>query len=118
MAKKDFTQVNTNPVYNAIAEATADPDERQQDAPARKERRTYSPEEAAEIMQTLNTAGRKGLKLPRINMAFTPDLHEYITTMSRARGETLTEFVNKIVREHMDAHKDLYEKAIEFRNLF
>ena len=126
MAKKDFSQVNTNPVYNTIAEATAEPEqaaaeidkaqEIEEDRPARKPRRTYTEQEALEIMQTLHTTGRKGIKLPRINLAFTPDLHEYIVTMSRARGETLTEFVNKVLREHMAEHMDIYERAIEFRN--
>jgi len=120
MAKKDFSQVNTNPVYNTIAAATADPEQEAaeiiEETPERKPRRTYTEQEAAEIMQTLHTTGRKGLKLPRINLAFTPELHEYVTTMSRARGETLTDFVNKVIREHMEAHRDIYEKAIEFRN--
>ena len=124
MAKKDFSQVNTGRVYDTIAAATADPEtaagteaqEIIEDQQKRKPRRTYTEQEAAEIMQTLHTTGRKGLKLPRINLAFTPELHEYVTTMSRARGETLTDFVNKVIREHMEAHRDIYEKAIEFRN--
>lgn len=123
MAKKDFTQVNKGRVYNTIAAATEDtaaaPEDIQEiieEQPKRKARKTYTEQEAAEILQTLHTAGRKGIKLPRINLAFTPELHEYITTMSRARGETLTDFVNKVLREHMEEHRDIYEKAIEFRN--
>lgn len=30
-----------------------------------------------------STQGRKGKKLPRINMAFTPENHEYIKRVSR-----------------------------------
>jgi FMN-dependent NADH-azoreductase len=127
-AKKDFSNVNTGRVYNAIAEATAEPAAEQEiveaaaeqeivaEVPKRKARKTYTAQEAAEIMETLHTAGRKGIKLPRINLAFTPELHDYITTMSRARGETITDFVNKVLREHMEQHRDIYEKAIEFRN--
>ena len=126
MAKKDFSSVNTGRVYGAIAEATAEPEQETadvlqeaaaQEKPAkRKTRKTYTEQEAAEIMQTLKTTGRKGIKLPRINLAFTPELHAYITTMSRVRGENLTEFVNYVLRQHMEEHRDIYEKAIEFKN--
>ena len=126
MAKKDFSSVNTGRVYGAIAEATAEPEQEAaevlqeaaaQEKPAkRKTRKTYTEQEAAEIMQTLKTTGRKGIKLPRINLAFTPELHAYITTMSRVRGENLTEFVNYVLRQHMEEHRDIYEKAIEFKN--
>lgn len=124
MAKKDFTKINTGRVYDMIEEATAEDtaqdiidaqEEQQVEQPKpRKERKTYTPEEARRIMNTLQTTGRKGVKLPRINLAFTPELHDYITIMSRARGENLTQFVNKIIKEHMEQHIDIYKKALEF----
>ena len=126
MAKKDFTKINTARVYDMIEEATAEDtaqgiidaqaeQEEQVEKPKpRKERKTYTPEEARRIMNTLQTTGRKGVKLPRINLAFTPELHDYITIMSRARGENLTQFVNKIIKEHMEQHIDIYKKALEF----
>lgn len=121
--KKDFTSVNTGRVYDTIAAATAEPEqgiaeaaEKQEVQTERKPRRTYTKQEAAEIMQTLRTSGRKGVKLPRINLAFAPDIHEYIITMSRVRGENLTQFVNYVLRQHMEEHADIYEKAIEFRS--
>lgn len=126
MAKKDFSQINTNRVYGTIAEATAEPEqeatgvmpeaETQEAAGERKPRRTYSEQEAAEIMQSLRTSGRKGIKLPRINLAFSPEVHEYITIMSRVRGENLTQFVNMVLKQHMEEHLDIYQKALEFRN--
>ena len=54
-------------------------------------------------------------KLPRINLAFTKELHDYVTTMARARGETMTAFIWKVLTEHMESHKDLYDQAREFR---
>lgn len=114
MAKKDFTSINTDRVLGTIAEATAEP--AQEETKERKPRKTYNAQEAEEIMNTLQTTGRKGLKLPRINLAFTPEIHEYIVTMSRVRGENLTQFVNKVLAEHMEEHRDIYERAIEFRN--
>lgn len=120
MAKKDFSQVNTGRVYGAIAEATAEPEQgaaaAQETAQERKPRRTYTEQEAAEIMQTMQTAGRKGIKLARINLAFRPDVYDYVLTMSRVRGETMTQFIDKVLREHMEQHTDIYNKAIEFRN--
>lgn len=116
MAKKNFDDVNTNPVYDTIAQATADTQETQEKQKKRKERRTYTEEETQEIMQNQNTVGRKGVKLPRINMAFRPDVYDYIFTMSRVRGETQSDFVNHIVRRSMEENMDIYKKAIEFRN--
>ena len=123
MAKKDFTKVNTGRVYDTIAAATAEQEqnisqnqETQETQEKRKERRTYNEQEALEFMQKLKTSGRKGVKLPRINLAFSPDIYDYIQTMSRVRGENMTQFVNLALRQHMEENRDIYEKAIEFRN--
>lgn len=109
MAKKDFTQV-----YDVIANATAQ--EEQEVSNERKPRRGYTAQEAQEILSTMQTSGRKGIKLPRINLAFSPENYEYVVTMSRVRGENLTQFINKVIAEHREAHGEIYEKAIEFRN--
>lgn len=108
---KDFSKVNTGNIYaDAIAEAT-------QEAPkAQKERRTYDTQEAAEFMQDLKTAGRKGLKLPRVNLAFAPDIYDYVKTMSKITGMTYTEFINKILRDHKAEHEETYKKAVEIRD--
>ena len=123
MAKKDFTKVNTGRVYDTIAAATAEQEqnisqnqETQETQEKRKERRTYNEQEALEFMQTLKTSGRKGVKLPRINLAFSPDIYDYIQTMSRVRGENMTQFVNLALRQHMEENRDIYEKAIVFTN--
>ena len=104
MAQKDFSQVN-----NVIAQVTAEQGKR-------KPRKEYTEQEAAVIAETMQTTGKKGVKLPRINLAFSPSNYEYIEIMSRVRGENLTQFVNKIIAEHKELHRDLYDKAIEFRN--
>lgn len=129
MTKKDFTQVNTNRVYDAIAEATAEPEtpaaekipmldesEAQELFPKKKERKTYSEKERQEIMRTLKTAGYKGCKLPRINLAFAPDVYDYISTMSQVRGQTMTAFVDHVLRKSMQENAEIYAKAIEFKN--
>lgn len=141
--KKDFSNIVTNNVYNAIAEATADPAEEtahevieieeesieskepvmlsdnetgnEQEKQTRKERKTYSEEELKEFKNTLKTQGRKGAELPRMNMAFRSDIYDYIKTMSRASGCNLTEFVNIVMMQHKAAHEEDYKKALEFR---
>lgn len=133
MAKKDFSSMDTGRLYEAIAEATAAPEqepaavqETQQEQEAAQEqysydgpgRKTYKAEsaEALELMNSFKTNGRKGLHLPRINLAFSPENYDYITTMARVRGENLTQFVNKIISEHKAEHHEIYDKAVEFRN--
>lgn len=118
--KKDFSKINTRPVYEAMEEVTADPAE-QEAAPAAqeqrkkyKERKTYTEQEAQEFLQSMQTAGRKGLELPRINVAFTPANYHYIKTMSRVRGETLTAFVNHILAQSMEENAETYKRAQEF----
>lgn len=112
--KKDFSNINTGNIYNStIAEAT-------QEAPAaqekRKTRKTYNAQEAAEFLSDMKTAGHKGVKLPRINLAFSPEVYDYVKTMSKASGLTYTEFINRILQDHKEAHADTYKQAIKFRN--
>ena len=109
MATKNFDGVGTqNRVQEAITEATTEPT-------ARKERRTYTPEEKAELTAALSTRGRKGVKLPRINTSYTPELYEYVQTMSVATGLTLTQFINLLVKQHKDAHIDMYNEIMAQR---
>lgn len=44
-----------------------------------------------------STQGRKGKKLPRINMAFTPENHEYIKRVSRQEGKSITQYINGLI---------------------
>lgn len=117
MAKlKDFSTANTERMYNTIENATAEPEQEAQEVKQeRRPRKEYSAQERLDFLQEMRTAGRKGIKLPRINLAFAPDVYEYVQIMSRVRGESLTAFVNIALRQHMEEHRDLYDKAIEFR---
>jgi len=120
MAKKnDFSQINTGRMYDQLAEATAEPAQDQEiekALPGRKKRKTYTEEETEALLQTMKTAGHKGLKLPRINVAFAPDVYNYITIMAQVRGQSATQFINHVLRLNMEQHQDIYQKAIEFRN--
>ena len=60
-----------------------------------------SPEEKARREAQGKTQGRKGCKAARINMAFWADNYEYIQVMSKAKGLSLTDFVNTLIQERM-----------------
>ncbi len=99
--KKDFTGINTGRVYNAIEQATS----------RRGQQGTASPQEAAERAAELKTQGRKGCKATRINMAFTPDNHDFIKIMARVTGKTMTEFTNLVIERYRGEHPELYLRA-------
>lgn len=116
-SKKDFSSVNTGRVYGTIAEATAEP-EAQEAQQTRKERKTYTEQEQQQFRAEGKTKGRKGCKAIRINMAFTPEVHEYIKTMARVRGESITDFTNYIFTRSMEENAEVYQRAKEFKELF
>ena len=117
---KDFSKANMDRVYGTIADATAEPEEQQAQEvqEERKARKTYTEEEQAQFMAEGKTKGRKGCKAVRINMAFTPEVHEYIKTMARVRGESITDFTNKVFEQHMKENREIYERAKAFKDMF
>lgn len=108
MAKsKDFSTVGTNKLYSTIEQSTG----------KRGQQSTATPEEAAIRAAELRTQGRKGCKAVRINMAFTPDNHEFIKIMARASGKSMTEFANDVIAAYKKEHPEIIEKANEFLQL-
>ena len=101
MAKKDFAGINTGRVYGQIEQATS----------KKGLQGVASPQEQAKRKSELKTQGRKGCKAARINMAFTPENHEYITVMARLTGKSMTEFCNLVIQKYREANPDIYEKA-------
>lgn len=100
-SKKDFTGINTSKVYQNIETATS----------RKGQQGSASPGEAAERAEALKTQGRKGCKATRINMAFTPDNHEFIKIMSKITGQTMTEFANFCIERYRSEHPEIYEQA-------
>ena len=78
----------------------------------RKPRRTYTEEEQLTYKNELRTGGRKGCKAQRINMAFAPDVLDYLRTMSGLRGESMTRYVDRVLRSNMEKNADLYQQAV------
>lgn len=87
MAKDFSTAIQTGRVYSELAQATGK--QGQQD--------TASPEEIAARKSALKTQGRKGAKAVRINMAFTPENHQFIKVYASSTGQTMTEACNQML---------------------
>ncbi len=115
MAKKDFSNVHTGSVYETIAEATADP--APQAIPKRKKDTPPTAEEIQLAREQSRTRGRKGVKMLRINMAFTPEIHEYIRTMAQVRGQTVTQFTEAVFRKSMEDNAEIYEQVKAFQKI-
>lgn len=107
MAKKDFSGIQTGKVYNALEQATS----------RKGQQGTASPQEASERASQLRTQGRKGCKAVRINMAFTPENHEFIRVMAKATGRTMTEFTNLVISAYQREHPEIMEQARGFLNV-
>ena len=97
---KNFTQAAeaTQPVYNSIIGAAQD-----QKAPG--EQTVLAAQEAQA------TRGKKGVKMPRINMAFTPSNLGFIRVMAAIRGQTMTQFVNTLVERERTTRGEEYDRA-------
>lgn len=129
MAKKDFSNLDTSRAMQQLQTALAQDEQvkhdnqdkqenpvTQESKGARKPRKRYSAEEAAKILESgRNARGLGGVKMPRINLAFSPVNHDFIVTLARMRGETYTDFVNRLVDLYREQFKDQYEAAKKLR---
>lgn len=102
--KPDFAAINTGRVYESIETATS----------SKGQQGTASPQEQAERQAELKTQGRKGCKAIRINMAFTPENHEFIAVMAKASGRSMTEFANLVIAAYRREHPEIMAQAQEF----
>lgn len=112
--KKDFTASSKERVIAGIEEATAPTAPESNKRKRYKSRREYSEEEAAELRSTFRSIGRKGIKLKRINLAVSDENYDYVRIMSRARGETYSEFLNWMIQTHRDENIATYLAAKSF----
>lgn len=118
MTKKfDIAAANTENMYNSIEQATRDTHDTQEliKLPKRKKpRKTYTQAETREILDTMETRGRKGVKLPRINVALHPDTLKYLKTMAKVRGTTITSYVNMVLEIDKKQNAAIYKQALQF----
>ena len=68
-------------------------------------------QEEQDEQKTQLTQGRKGQKLQRINMAFQPENLDYLQTISRIEGVSMTDYVNRILQKDRITRADIVEKA-------
>lgn len=107
MAKKEFSQINTQRRGNVADTLPTEISTRGQQA-------TASKEEAAARASQLRTQGRKGCKATRINMAFTPENHEFIRAGASLYHLTMTEFCNRVIAAYNADHPAIMEKGKAF----
>lgn len=106
---KDFSTINTGSrVSETIKEATRRTGQ-QDTAPAA---------EAEKRKAEGKTQGRKGVKLPRVNLALTQLNYDYVKTCARASGQTNIAFINSIITQHRETHPEEYETAKKLLNGF
>ena len=98
---KDFSKMNTGRVSASISQATS----------KKGQQGKASEQEAKERANELRTQGRKGCKAVRINMAFTPDNHEFVKVMAKITGQTMTEFTNQVITQYRQEHPEIFEQA-------
>ena len=61
--------------------------------------------------QALLSSPPRGGKVPRKNMAFSPQNLEYLNLISRIEGVSATEYINRLVGKDMEARRETIEAA-------
>jgi predicted DNA binding CopG/RHH family protein len=75
--------------------------------------------EAGRIHETIKertTPTEKPAKLPRVNLALSPEAFDYIKTVSKATGQTQQAFIQMIINKYMAEHKETYKAAKKLLN--
>lgn len=57
-------------------------------------------EQKVQQVQYGTTQGKKGQKMPRINLAFSTENHDFLRMESRKQGMSITAFINHIVEQY------------------
>lgn len=112
-SKKDFTaQVMPDALASNIETVMAQPDTSVM--PRRSRTTPPTEDEMLEAREQGRTQGRKGTKALRINMAFPPEMYDFIRRMAKFRGESITVYCQHIIQLYMDQHMDDYEQILDF----
>lgn len=99
MAKKDFTNQaakagNAGSVLDQVMPPEAD-----------------TAQDALEAQEAYRTQGKNGMKLPRINMAFTPSNLDFIRVMAGISGMSMGKYVNSLIEAERERNGEKYYKA-------
>lgn len=72
---------------------------------------TQYAQETPHVEQEQGTQGRKGQKMPRINMAFSQENLDYLRVMAALHGKSITSYVNALIQEDRAKNTGSYEAA-------
>lgn len=101
MAKKDFSSINTDNIYNTIAEATED---------------TKAPKKTAKAKAQEEQP--KELKTSRLNLLLTPSNHEFLKVMARITGKSTNDFINSLIEKQRENMAEEYKQALAILKKF
>ena len=104
MGRKSNADLN-----NELAAVYEDMSQRQ----GNKAHPTASAEEAKKRAKEGNTRGKKGAKMPTINMRFKEENFEYLQVMSGLKGISATAFCNEIIEQHREKNAETFAQAQE-----
>ena len=101
---KGFKDVaaHTKPVYGTVIGSTQEVQQEQEEQEVQRPKA---------VLAAVQTQGRRGAKLPRINMAFAPQNLEYLRIMAGLHGQSVTRYVNVLVEQDMELNRVVYEAA-------
>lgn len=111
--KKNFGNVNLSNLVDVVSsvDAVCSEEAEEEERRGKTGQTTASEEEQEERKRKMQTQGRKGCHMTRINMAFTDDNHDYIKVMARVSGKSMTDFVNWVLEQYRSEHGELYDEA-------
>ena len=87
------------PVYNTIIGC------------AQEEQAAHETKVVQDAQEAHKTQGKKGMKMPRINMAFSPSNIDFVRIMAAIKGQTMTQYVNALLDKEREANGEAYEAA-------
>lgn len=99
MGKKDFSAT-----FKQLTQTVQEPQQVQE------VQKTPTEQEIQKAQAEQQTQGKKGYKMQRINMAFTPDNIEYIRAISKLKGRTMTQYVNDLIAQEREKNTDLLQQ--------
>ena len=111
MAKKDFSNINTERASNIgrdIEQATG----------KKRQQGTASPEEAAQRAAEGRTQGRKGCAGPRISVVWTTENADFLREASKLMGLSMTKLANIAVQQYRENHEEGWKELRAVRDKY
>lgn len=112
MAKNDL-QIATGRTRKSVTEKSAVGSAAKKAANGRGQQARASEAEQEQRRNEGRTQGRKGCKIGRLNMAFTPENLEYLDKMKEATGWNKTKLVNSMLDIYREEYKDILPRLQE-----